>query len=132
MSWVGLTDEALAIVRARAVAKFAPLDSAQLDATEAAIRQVMNAGSALTRRYGAVLALRSAPGGAGSDESSGGLGRGGVKRVNGPERDVALHVPKVRRPCLRCREPFASTGPGNRRCRWCLLWAADLSPMTPN
>lgn len=57
----GLTDEAHALVRARAAAKFAPLDSAQLDATEAAIRQVMNAGSALTRRYGDVLALRSAP-----------------------------------------------------------------------
>jgi len=54
-----------------------------------------------------------------------------VKRVNGPERDVALHMPKVRRPCLRCREPFASTGPGNRLCRRCLLRAADMSPFAP-
>jgi hypothetical protein len=57
----GLTDEALAIVRTCAAAKFAPLDSAQLDATEAAIRQVMGAGNALTRRFGEVLALRNAP-----------------------------------------------------------------------
>jgi hypothetical protein len=46
-------------VRARAAAKFAPLDSAQLDATEAAIRQVMNAGNAMGRRFGDVLALRN-------------------------------------------------------------------------
>lgn len=57
----GLTDEMHAIVRARAAAKFAPLDSAQLDATDAAIRQVMGAGNALTRRFGDVLALSSAP-----------------------------------------------------------------------
>lgn len=57
----GLTDEAHALVRARAAAKFATLDSAQLDATDAAIRQVMNAGNAMVRRYGEVLALRRAP-----------------------------------------------------------------------
>jgi len=56
----GLTDEAHALARARAAAKFAALDSAQLDATDAAIRQVMNAGNAMVRRYGEVLALRSA------------------------------------------------------------------------
>ena len=54
------------------------------------------------------------------------------KRVNGPERDAALHAPKVRRPRLRCREPFASAGWGNRLCRGCQLRAADMSPMTPN
>jgi hypothetical protein len=56
----GLTDEGLAVVRARAAAKFAPLDSAQLDATDAAIRQVMGAGNAMVSRFGDVMALRRA------------------------------------------------------------------------
>lgn len=58
-----------------ASATFALLYSAQLYATDATILQVVNAGS---------------------DEPPG-LGRSGVKRVNGPERGMALRVPKVRR-----------------------------------
>lgn len=40
--------------------------------------------------------------------------------------------PATRRPCLRCRKPFVSTGPGNRLCRPCQQRAADMSPLTPN
>lgn len=57
----GLTDEMVEIVRASAAAKFAPLDSAQLAATERAIQQVMSAGNALTGRYVRVLDLRNSP-----------------------------------------------------------------------
>ena len=78
-------------------------------------------------------------GGAGASRRPGGTCRQlptqprseGVRRVDGQERDVALHTSKARRPCLRCREPFASTGPGNRLCRRCQIQAADMSPLAP-
>jgi len=34
---------------------------------------------------------------------------------------------RLRRPCLRCRVPFASDGPGNRLCRRCVDYAAEQS-----
>lgn len=57
----GMSDDVHAIVRASAAHRFAPLDSAQLDATDAAIRQVIGAGNAVTRRFADVLALKEGP-----------------------------------------------------------------------
>lgn len=57
----GLDAGTHALVRSRAAVRFAPVDSAQLDATEVAIAQVMASGSATTRRFGNVLALRTTP-----------------------------------------------------------------------
>jgi hypothetical protein len=48
-------------LRARAAAKFAPVDSAQLAATEAAIAHVCNATSGLVKRVGEISALRQVP-----------------------------------------------------------------------
>lgn len=50
-----------ATLRARAAAKFAPVDNAQLEATEAALERVTGAGAALVKRYGDILALRNVP-----------------------------------------------------------------------
>lgn len=36
--------------------------------------------------------------------------------------------PTQRRPCLRCRSPFDSHGPGNRLCGECRARSADASP----
>jgi hypothetical protein len=36
--------------------------------------------------------------------------------------------PTTRRPCLRCRLPFDSHGPGNRMCPACRARTADASP----
>jgi len=57
----GFAPEAHTTLRARAAAKFAPVDDAQLSATDAAIRHVTASGSALVKRYGDVIALRNAP-----------------------------------------------------------------------
>lgn len=57
----GLEPETHATLRARAAAKFAPVDDAQLAATEAAITHVTASGSALVKRFGDVTALRNAP-----------------------------------------------------------------------
>lgn len=57
----GFAPEAHNTLRARAAAKFAPVDDAQLSATDAAIRHVTASGSALVKRYGDVIALRNAP-----------------------------------------------------------------------
>ncbi|API58924.1 hypothetical protein BSL82_06020 [Tardibacter chloracetimidivorans] len=57
----GLDAPAHAVVRSRAAAKFAPVDNAQLGATEAAINHVAASSSALVKRYGDILALRNAP-----------------------------------------------------------------------
>lgn len=48
-------------LRARAAAKFAPVDSAQLAATETAIDHVCNATSGLVKRVGDISALRQVP-----------------------------------------------------------------------
>jgi hypothetical protein len=50
-----------ATIRARAAARFAPVDSAQLEATDAALSSVMAAGNAMSGRFGQVLAMRSNP-----------------------------------------------------------------------
>ncbi len=50
-----------ATLRARAAAKFAPVDDAQLAATDAAIKHVTASGSALVKRYGDITSLRNAP-----------------------------------------------------------------------
>ncbi|QIG80391.1 hypothetical protein [Stakelama tenebrarum] len=52
LSLSSMTEEAHALVRARASAEFAPLDSAQLDATDAVTREVMGSGNTLTLRFG--------------------------------------------------------------------------------
>ncbi|KWV95943.1 hypothetical protein [Erythrobacter sp. AP23] len=57
----GLDDETHGTIRQRAASTFAPVDSAQLDATDSALRQVMNAGNALSGRFGRVMQLRQAP-----------------------------------------------------------------------
>ena len=36
--------------------------------------------------------------------------------------------PTTRRPCLRCRNPFDSHGPGNRLCDPCRARSSDASP----
>ena len=48
-------------LRARAAAKFAPVDSAQLAATEAAINHVTTSTSSLVKRLGDIVALRNVP-----------------------------------------------------------------------
>lgn len=48
-------------LRARAAAKFAPVDNAQLEATEAALSHVAAASSRLVKRYGEILDLRNTP-----------------------------------------------------------------------
>ena len=48
-------------LRARAAAKFAPVDNAQLEATEAALDHVTGASSRLVKRYTEILDLRSTP-----------------------------------------------------------------------
>ncbi|OYX52370.1 MAG: hypothetical protein B7Y97_01100 [Sphingomonas sp. 32-66-10] len=50
-----------ATIRARAAATFAPVDSAQLEAADAAIERVTSAGSAVVKRLGGVMAFRNAP-----------------------------------------------------------------------
>lgn len=50
-----------AVIRTRAAARFAPVDSAQLDATDVTIEHVAAASSAIVKRYGGVLALRNMP-----------------------------------------------------------------------
>ncbi|EPR18286.1 hypothetical protein M527_13205 [Sphingobium indicum IP26] len=57
----GLEPAAHAMLRARAAAKFAPVDNAQLEATEAAISHVCSSTSALVKRMGDIAALRNAP-----------------------------------------------------------------------
>jgi hypothetical protein len=57
----GLAPASHATLRARAAAKFAPLDNAQLEATEAAIDHVSASGSTLVKRYGEIVALRNVP-----------------------------------------------------------------------
>lgn len=57
----GMTDETHAAIRKAATEKFAPVDSAQLAATDAALVKVMAAGSAVTRRFADVLAMRQSP-----------------------------------------------------------------------
>jgi hypothetical protein len=57
----GLDGNAYAMLRARAATKFAPVDSAQLEATAAAIEHVNHAGSLLLGRFVKVTALRNAP-----------------------------------------------------------------------
>ena len=57
----GLEPATHATLRARAAAKFAPVDNAQLEATEAAIAHVTASGSTLVKRFGEVVALRNAP-----------------------------------------------------------------------
>lgn len=41
--------------------------------------------------------------------------------------DDAPIAPK-QRPCLRCRKPFDSAGPGNRVCAACSNRAGEMSP----
>lgn len=48
-------------LRSRAAAKFAPVDSAQLAATEAAIDHVSTSGSRLVARFAEIAALRNVP-----------------------------------------------------------------------
>ena len=57
----GLDNTALGMLRERAAAKFAPVDSAQLAATTAAIEQVSNAVSLLLERYTKLLSSRNVP-----------------------------------------------------------------------
>lgn len=57
----GLEPATHATLRARAAAKFAPVDNAQLEATEAAIAHVTASSSTLVKRYGEIIALRNAP-----------------------------------------------------------------------
>jgi len=57
----GLEPDTHATLRARAAAKFAPLDNAQLEATDAAIAHVTASSATLVKRYGDILALRNAP-----------------------------------------------------------------------
>jgi hypothetical protein len=58
----GLTPLAHSNMRKQAAAKFAPLDSAQHDAATTAIEYVMQAGSALSARYGKVMhSMRQTP-----------------------------------------------------------------------
>ena len=57
----GLEPAAHETLRARAAAKFAPVDSAQLAATEAAINHVTTSTSALVKRLGDIVALRNVP-----------------------------------------------------------------------
>lgn len=57
----GLSPDTYATLRARAATKFAPVDNAQLAATEAAIKHVTTAGSALVKRFGDITAMRNAP-----------------------------------------------------------------------
>lgn len=57
----GLAPAEHARLRAQAAAKFAPVDSAQLEATEAAINHVSASGSRLVGRFGEIVALRNAP-----------------------------------------------------------------------
>jgi hypothetical protein len=49
------------VIRTRAASRFAPVDSAQLDATDVTIEHVAAAGSAIVKRYGGVMALRKLP-----------------------------------------------------------------------
>lgn len=57
----GLEPASHEMLRARAAAKFAPVDSAQLAATEAAIDHVCTSTSALVKRMGDISALRNVP-----------------------------------------------------------------------
>ncbi|OCC24871.1 hypothetical protein MB02_05275 [Croceicoccus estronivorus] len=57
----GLEPATHEMLRARAAAKFAPVDSAQLAATEAAIDHVCTSTSALVKRMGDISALRNVP-----------------------------------------------------------------------
>ncbi|MBS0254010.1 MAG: hypothetical protein JSS36_02070 [Proteobacteria bacterium] len=57
----GLDASIHATIRAKAAAKFAPIDSAQLEATEAAVDRVTHAGSMTLKRFGGVLQYRNAP-----------------------------------------------------------------------
>jgi len=57
----GLDPAMHSTLRARAAAKFAPLDSAQLEATEAALDHVAASSATLVKRYADVLALRQSP-----------------------------------------------------------------------
>ncbi|ALC13686.1 hypothetical protein [Sphingopyxis sp. 113P3] len=57
----GLTPETHATLRARAAAQFAPVDNAQLAATDAALQRLTASSSALVKRYGDILAMRDAP-----------------------------------------------------------------------
>lgn len=57
----GLAPETHNLLRARAAAKFAPVDDAQLAATDAAIQHVTASGSALVKRFGDIVALRNVP-----------------------------------------------------------------------
>jgi hypothetical protein len=57
----GLDANTHASIRASAANRFAPVDSAQLDATEVAIDRVSSAGSATLGRFAAVTAYRNTP-----------------------------------------------------------------------
>lgn len=57
----GLEPAAHATLRARTAAKFAPVDNAQLEATDAALAHVTASGSALVKRFGEILDLRNLP-----------------------------------------------------------------------
>jgi len=57
----GLDAGTHALACSRAAARFAPVDSGQLEATEVAIAHVAAAGTTTTRRFGDVLALRTTP-----------------------------------------------------------------------
>lgn len=57
----GFDPDTQATLRARAAARFAPVDSAQLAATETALDRVTASGAALVKRYGDILALRNVP-----------------------------------------------------------------------
>lgn len=57
----GLSEAEHQTARQAAERKFAPLDSAQLDATERLIDQVTHAGSRVLERYARVLSLRDTP-----------------------------------------------------------------------
>jgi hypothetical protein len=57
----GLDAKAHATMRQQAAAKFAPSDSAQYEATVAAVDRVMQAGSSLSARYSKVMRLKDSP-----------------------------------------------------------------------
>jgi len=57
----GLAPTSHDTLRARAATKFAPVDNAQLEATEAAIEHVAASGSALVKRFTEVVDLRNQP-----------------------------------------------------------------------
>lgn len=54
--------------------------------------------------------------------------RAGERGWQGQELRDPSRPPPAERPCLRCRQPFLSDGPGNRMCGPCKTKLADASP----